>query len=167
MGWFNFTTGITASAEYTTSQTLSSSTQFVLVNANAGNVIITLPAAADNPLTIYTIKKIDPSIHTVKIDANSNETIDGELTIDLTLQYSYITIVCDGDEWFIIGGEYVKMEGILEEIKDILEGLRVQDEKGLLYRGKLLKHLEDFTEAEPDEETIEEELKAIMVETAD
>lgn len=118
MGLYDFTTGITASAEYTINQTLSPSTQFVWVNALAGNVIITLPAAADNIRTLYTIKKIDSSGHSVTIDANGNETIDGEQTIVLNLQYAYITIISDGDEWFIIGGEYVKMEDRLIQLVD-------------------------------------------------
>lgn len=126
MGWYDFTTGITASDEVTTSETLSSSTQFVWVDATRGNVIITLPAAADNTRTVYTIKKIDSSGHTVTIDANGNETIDGEETIVLNLQYSYVTIVCDGDEWLIIGGEYVKMEEILKAQETLLETLRKQ-----------------------------------------
>ena len=140
MGWFDFTTGITASDEVTTSETLSSSTQFVWVDATLGNVIITLPAAADNTRTVYTIKKIDSSNHTVTIDANGSETIDGEETVVLNLQYAYITIVCDGDEWFIIGGEYVKMEDKLdtlidkqEETKELLERIRQETTKGTLH----------------------------------
>jgi len=123
MGWYDFTTGITASAEYTVNQTLSSSTQFVYVDATSGNVIITLGAATDNERTVHTIKKIDSSGHTVTIDPDGSETIDGEQEIELNLQYSYITIVCDGTEWWIIGGEYVKMEDILREQKDLLERL--------------------------------------------
>ncbi len=124
MGLYDFTTGITASAEYTTNKTLSPSTQFVWVNALVGNVIITLPAAADNIRTLYTIKKIDSSGHSVTIDANGNETIDGEQTIVLNLQYAYVTIISDGDEWFIIGGEYVKMEDILAQQIDLLKQIR-------------------------------------------
>ena len=116
MGFYDFTTGITASDDVTTSETLSSSTQFVWVDATKGNVIITLPAAADNTRTVYTIKKIDNSGNTVTIDANGTEKIDGELEIVLNLQYQYVTIVCDGDEWFIIGGEYVKMEDLLKKL---------------------------------------------------
>lgn len=167
MGWFDFTTGITASAEYTTNQTLASSTQFVLVDASAGDCIITLPAAADNTRTVYTIKKTDSSNHKVTIDANSTETIDGKETIELKLQYSYITIVCDGTEWFIIGGEYVKMEDTLDDIKDRLDTLLEQDRKKLLLQIKSLKHLEDFTEVELDDEDLEEELKEMEPEVND
>ncbi|GAH36988.1 unnamed protein product, partial [marine sediment metagenome] len=52
------------------------------------------------------------------IDANSTETIDGEQTIELTLQYAYLAIICDGTEWWIIGGEYVKMEDKLDTLID-------------------------------------------------
>ena len=114
MGWFDFTTDITGSAEYTVNQTLASSTQFVLVDASAGHVIVTLGAAADNTRTVHTIKKIDSTSNKVTIDADGSETIDGEATIDLQLQYSYVTIVCDGTEWFIIGGGNVKLEELIE-----------------------------------------------------
>lgn len=126
MGWFDFTTGITAShpadadditwtlEEVITSTTLTADHFLVIVDASSGAIILTLPAAADHTNRIYTIKKIDSSGHTVTIDANGNETIDGEETVVLNLQYAYVTIVCDGDEWFIIGGQNVKMEDILE-----------------------------------------------------
>jgi hypothetical protein len=38
----------------------------------------------------------------VTIDGNAAETIDGDLTIDLTLQYESVMIVCDGSNWHII-----------------------------------------------------------------
>ena len=100
--------------EYTAARTLSLNNYLVLVNA-PGNTKITLPAATYNTSRIYTIKNIH-STGTVTIDANSTEEIDGELTVVLNLQYAYLTIVCDGSEWFIIGGEYVKMEDILRQI---------------------------------------------------
>ena len=109
--------------EYASAQTLTANNYLVLVNASSGDITVTLPAAASHTNRIYTIKKIDSSEHTVTIDANSNEKIDGEETIDLNLQYQYITIACDGDEWFIIGGEYVKMEDILRETKEVQENL--------------------------------------------
>lgn len=140
MGWYDFTTGITASDDVTTSETLSSSTQFVWVDATLGNVIVTLGAATDNERTVHTIKKIDSSGHTVTIDANGTETIDGEQTIVLNLQYAYVTIVCDGTEWFIIGGEYVKMEDKLDTLIDrqgdtneLLERIRQETTKGTLH----------------------------------
>lgn len=102
--------------EYTSAQTLTADNYLVIVDASSGNIIITLPASASHANRIYTIKKIDSSSNKVTIDANGTEKIDGEQTVVLNLQYSYVTIVCDGDEWFIIGGEYVKMEDILRDL---------------------------------------------------
>ena len=103
--------------EIITATTLTENHYMIMVN---GTATITLPAAADHTNRMYTIKNIH-STGSVVIDANESETIDGEQTIGLNLQYQYLTIVCDGDEWFIIGGEYVKMEDILRDIKAIAE----------------------------------------------
>lgn len=166
-GWPDFITGITPSAEYSSNQTLASSTNYALVDASTRNVTITLPAAADNERTVFTIKKIDSSNHRVTIDANGTETIDGELTVDLKLQYSYITIVCDGTEWFIIGGEYVKMEDTLEDIKKVLDNTLENQEKLLVKIGEIEKHQAEGSELDIDQEEVEEKLRDMMVEVND
>lgn len=101
-------------AEVTTATTLTVNHFLVLVDASGGAILITLPAAASHPNRMYTIKKIDSSNNKVTIDGNATEKIDGELTLVLGLQYSYVTIVCDGDEWFIIGGRNVKLEELVK-----------------------------------------------------
>lgn len=158
MPWYDFTTGITASAEYTTNQTLSSSTQFVLADASAADMIITLPAAADNTRTVYTIKKMDSSSNKVTIDANGTETIDGEETIVLKSQYSYVTIVCDGTEWFIIGGMNVKIETIMEDLLDEQRDHKTELEHLLLILGKVEKHIAKSEQDELDIQGIKERL---------
>jgi len=105
--------------EVATATTLTADHFLVVVDTSSTNITITLPASALHKHRVYTIKNIGTG--KVTIDANGSETIDGETTIELTLQYSYVTIVCDGDEWFIIGGEYVKMEDLLREILDELK----------------------------------------------
>lgn len=104
--------------EYTSAQTLSADNYMVLLDCSQTGITVTLPAASSHQNRIYTIKKTDNSVNKVTIDANSTETIDGEKTIELKTQYAYVTIVCDGIEWFIIGGEYVKMEDVLEDTLD-------------------------------------------------
>lgn len=146
MGWPIFTTGVDTTdilaglkvdaedIEFTTEEvatatTLTADHFMVAVNASSGSVTITLPAAASHTDRIYTIKKIDSSGNKVTIDGNSDEKIDGEETVDLNLQYSYVTIVCDGDEWFIIGGRNVKIEELVKDgneiQRDILNLLRL------------------------------------------
>jgi len=107
--------------EVATSITLTVNHFLVMVDASSGAITITLPASASHANRVYTIKKIDNSGNAITIDANATEKIDGEETIALNLQYSYVTIVCDGTEWFIIGGEYVKMEDLLQQILDELK----------------------------------------------
>jgi len=97
----------------------------VLVDASACNITLTLPYAADYLHKVYIIKKVDSSGHSITIEGDVNtETIDGERLISFNLQYQYVTIICDGLDWHIIGGEYVKMENLLEQQLDILEQIR-------------------------------------------
>ena len=123
--------------EYTSAQTLTADNYLVIVNASTGNITITLPPAVNHKNRIYTIKKIDSSGNSVTIDANSSEKIDGEQTVVLNLQFAYVTIVSDGDEWFIIGGQNVKIEdligqqiSLLEEIRDGIEDSNIHLAEG-------------------------------------
>ena len=113
--------------EYTSALTLTADNFLVLLNASSGAIKVTLPAAVNHRNRVYTIKNIGGS-GSVVVDANSNEKIDGETTVTLGLQYDFVTIVSDGDEWFIIGGRNVKLEdllaNVLTEIKDQKEKLR-------------------------------------------
>ena len=89
----------------------------VLVDASACNITLVLPSATDYLHKVYTIKKVDSSGHSITIKGDvSTETIDGERSVKLGLQYQYVTIICDGSDWYIIGGEYVKMEDILSKL---------------------------------------------------
>lgn len=74
----------------------------ILVNANSGNVTITLPAAASNANQSYRIKKIDSTSNTVTVDANGSETIDGDLTVIMSFPNSAMDIVSNGTSWYIV-----------------------------------------------------------------
>ncbi len=74
----------------------------ILMNATSGNLTVTLPAAAGKVGWVYNIKKTDSSENTVTIDGNASETIDGETTLVLTLQYQSVSILSDGSNWHII-----------------------------------------------------------------
>lgn len=94
----------------------------ILVDASDSAITITLPSASTNQSKVYYIKKTDSSINSVIIEGNDTlETIDGEEEISLTLQYQYVTVICDGSNWYIIGGEHVKMDDILLRILDELK----------------------------------------------
>jgi hypothetical protein len=86
----------------TENTTLTGENFTVLVDATAANVVITLPAAADNESRLYNVKKIDAGANTVTADANASETIDGQATQVLTTQYQSMTLQSNGTAWFIV-----------------------------------------------------------------
>jgi len=104
------------STEKTSNYTVTDSDLIIYVDATSSPATITLPAVADSGGHVFYIKKIDGSNNAVTIDADGTETIDGEQSIEMNLQYQYIMVHCDGDEWFILGGEYVKMEDLLQKL---------------------------------------------------
>ena len=150
--------------EYVASRTLSADNYLVIIDASNGGVTLTLPAASSYNERIYTIKKKDSSANKVIIDANSTETIDGEETIELKTQYTYVTIICDGTEWFIIGGEYVKMEDTLEDVLDEQEKHTEVLDKLLYLIARMEKYLEDSVDTEVEKHNVESELKDLEVE---
>lgn len=86
----------------TTSTTLTTLQTVVLCNAASGAITVTLPAASGNDGRHYHVKKIDSSGNAITIDGNGSETIDGETTQVITLQYNSLNLVCDGSGWHIL-----------------------------------------------------------------
>lgn len=86
--------------------TLSGAQYTVLVDATDDDVVISLPAAASAFANgygrVYNIKKIDASAHTVTVDADGNETLDGEENLVLTDQHQSITIQSNGSAWSVL-----------------------------------------------------------------
>ena len=133
MGLFDFTVSVEEPSfeveDVVTGISLVANHILVTVDASSGAVTITLPAVSSNEGTVYIFKKIDSSGNSVTIDGYESETIDGEQTVVLNLQYQYVTIACDGDEWFIIGGEYVKMDELLRSILAALNDINETTKK--------------------------------------
>lgn len=75
-----------------------------LINADATTaaIVITLPAAGASTFRQLVIKKVDGSVHTVTVDGNGAETIDGAATYVLAAQYDTVSIQCDGVGWYIV-----------------------------------------------------------------
>ena len=122
----------------------------ILADASGGRIKIILPDADTNAGKWYWIKKIDSSSNLVTVEGDTaDETIDGEVSLEMSLQNQYIVIICDGEEWFIIGGEYVKIDDllrqILSELKEISEAAKEtkQEVKSIenLLKFKLLKRI--------------------------
>lgn len=88
------------SASYTVLDTDGFSTIFVTTAGT--NRTITLPLAANNAGRTLYIKKVDSGTGQVIVDGNGTETIDGNLTFTLFLQFDSVTVECDGTAWYVI-----------------------------------------------------------------
>jgi hypothetical protein len=82
-----------------TNTTLSNVSSVVLVNATSGSKTITLPAPSAG--TIFHVKKTDSSLNTVVITPPSG-TIDGAANKTLSYQYSSVSVVSDGTNFFLV-----------------------------------------------------------------
>ena len=92
-----------ATSSITASATVNYAKPVILVNAASGAVTVTLPKAPDAKDFAFFIKKTDSSANQVIVTPVSGATIDGSATKTIFTQYSCITIVSDGTNWFIIG----------------------------------------------------------------
>ena len=85
-----------------TTISITGSEQIVRGDTTSSNVTTTLPTASGITGHIIILKRISAGTNTWTIDANSTETIDGDLTAVLTTQYESITIFSNGTNWEII-----------------------------------------------------------------
>lgn len=86
----------------TTSYTVTSSDTVVFADATSGNVTITLPAASGLTGYRFYVKRIDGSSNTVTIARSGSDTIDGNTSCTLDLQYTAIGVVSNGSAWYIL-----------------------------------------------------------------
>lgn len=89
------TKAITASTAATTD------TQIYLCNAVSGSVTLTLPLAASNKNTQFTIKKTDSSSNACTLGISGGDTIDGQSSLGVITQYGSYTVISDGSVWWI------------------------------------------------------------------
>lgn len=93
---------VTITTKTNTDYTLTINDDVVLFSTGATTRTATLPVAATVTGKIYYIKKIDVGAGLVTIDGNGSETIDGDLTPDVTAQYESFTLISDGSNWHIL-----------------------------------------------------------------
>lgn len=74
---------------------------FYLVSTGGGNVTIGLPAAATCANMVLSFKKIAAANNMI-LDPNAAETIDGAATKTYSARWSWVTILSNGTNWFII-----------------------------------------------------------------
>ncbi|ETR70067.1 MAG: hypothetical protein OMM_03505 [Candidatus Magnetoglobus multicellularis str. Araruama] len=88
-----------------TSKTLTTSDQgIVLVSSTLTNdYTIWLPDPVGQPGLTYTIKKTNASSNSVAITNSNGYKIDGISYPDMKVQYAYLEIISDGEQWYKIG----------------------------------------------------------------
>jgi len=78
----------------------------ILGNAATGNITITLPTAASVAGRFYVVKKIDSTANTVTVATTSAQTIDGQSSKVLSIQYDGIQVQSDNANWVIISNTF-------------------------------------------------------------
>jgi len=74
----------------------------ILVDATAANHTVNLPDATINSGVRLRVVKTDATANTVTLDAFSTQTINGALTQVINNQFTALTVISDGTEWFQI-----------------------------------------------------------------
>lgn len=82
--------------------TITAADYTVLADASSGPFTITLPAA-ENGSQMVKVKKIDSSsnIVTVEVDSLTSDTIDGESSFDLIVQYEAVTLQSNNNDGYV------------------------------------------------------------------
>lgn len=86
----------------TANYTLTTTDRLIFVDATAGDVTISVPAASSNEGIVWTIKKIDSSANAVIIDPDGSETIDGDSSYSLTQENQVVSFTSDNSNIVIL-----------------------------------------------------------------
>lgn len=109
-------------------QVLSKSADYTVAVADGDDVTVLMDATgAARTVTLYTAvgnigrrviaKKTDSSTNAVTIDGNGSETIDGALTLTLSLQYEAAILESDGANWQVLS---LKQSQAVDDANNIL-----------------------------------------------
>lgn len=86
----------------TASATLTGTRTNIEGDATAGLVVATLPLAKLVRGIIFQLAKIDPVANVFRVAAQPGETINGDPTCDLFVQYDNVTLRSNGTEFVIL-----------------------------------------------------------------
>lgn len=87
----------------TANDNLVAGDQVLMVDTAAGNVVVTLPSAADVVVgAVYTVKRITSDANHVTIDPVGAETIDGDGSILMNTALESQNIYSDGTNWWVL-----------------------------------------------------------------
>jgi hypothetical protein len=103
-----FTVGVLTGANITnnvsaqsTSFSAAAATTY-LCTTTGGSITVTFPAAFTNTGAIINVKKVSSDSNNVTITPSSGALIDGATTAVISVQYTSITAISDGTNWWII-----------------------------------------------------------------
>jgi hypothetical protein len=82
--------------------TLNDRDYFLKVVTGTSDKTITLPLASTCKGRIYFVKKTDAGIGKVILTADGSELIDESTTFEITGQYTSVSVISDGENWFIM-----------------------------------------------------------------
>ena len=86
----------------TSNYTITGSDDVIAADASGGVVTITLPTAVGISGRKFGVKRINSGNNNVTIATTGGQTIDGDTTQVLVLQYTSIDLVSDGANWNIV-----------------------------------------------------------------
>jgi len=105
--WAAITTGTSAAnilsktGDYTVTTGDAGFDAVIKCDPAGGAFTITLFAASGNTGRRIKVVKTTANNNAVTVDGNSSETLSGETSIKLYAQYDFVSLVCDGSNWFI------------------------------------------------------------------
>lgn len=82
--------------------TITTADTVVLVDANGAPIAITLPLASSASGYRFFVKKIDSTANAVTLTRSGSDTIDGSTTAAISVQYTSLTVLSNGTNWFIV-----------------------------------------------------------------
>jgi hypothetical protein len=91
-----------ATATKTSGYTITGTDVVIFANASTGSVAITLPTASSFAGYRFYVKRTDSSANSCTVARSGTDTIDGQTSISLDIQYTCLTLVSDGSAWYII-----------------------------------------------------------------
>jgi hypothetical protein len=94
----NFAAIETVTGDYTA--TIFDST--ILCDATSASLTVTLPAASGLAGRLFNIKKIDSTTNTVTIAPSGADTVDGDTSAIIELQWVNVVVHSDGANWYIL-----------------------------------------------------------------
>ncbi len=91
-----------ATATKTSSYTIAANDTVIFANASSGSVAITLPVASGLAGYRFYVKRLDNSGNSCSVARSGSDTIDGQTSISLDIQYTSLTLASDGSAWYIL-----------------------------------------------------------------